>query len=415
MSQKTSLSLNLKRKHNVLNDNNEVASVFNQDSDSDSETPVSAEDKFRQKYGNKKEKDERAVKKIMEEDESVYDYDKHYDEMERRKEEVKTILKQNDKEGKPKYADKLQKAKQRRDLEKLIIEEKKQERERAEEGDEFEDKEVFVTGEYRKQIEEKEKFRKELEAEEHVNDINDVTKASMYRETFAKKLLDDRVREREMLIKEEPTEAEKRPIQGDETPKKDDKGDRDNHRKGSRERHDEKRRSTERTKEKERRDVHKEDRDHKHGRDSKDDKDRKNGRDSHKDDKGHKDDRDSHKEEHKSHKGHRERQLHDEQPRKEHKDDNKEEKDDEHDTDSRKKEREHKEDRDSHKEEQKSHRGHRERLLHDQQRRMDKVRKVLARRNNQDQIDAYVKRCLQRRAEGLVKPPIVGQDVDIKY
>lgn len=61
------------------------------------------------------------------------------------------------------------KAKDKRDLEKLIVEEAKQNREREEEGGQFDDKEVFVTGAYRKQIEEKEKIRKEIEEEERIN------------------------------------------------------------------------------------------------------------------------------------------------------------------------------------------------------------------------------------------------------
>lgn len=64
---------------------------------------------------------------------------------------------------KPKYAHKLIETHKRRELEKLLHDERTYRKEREQEAGEFEDKEVFITGEYRKQIEEREKFRKELE------------------------------------------------------------------------------------------------------------------------------------------------------------------------------------------------------------------------------------------------------------
>jgi hypothetical protein len=60
-------------------------------------------------------------------------------------------------------------AKKKRDLEKLLRDERKQDKERVTEGDEFKGKEVFVTGAYRKQLEETVKFREELEKTDRID------------------------------------------------------------------------------------------------------------------------------------------------------------------------------------------------------------------------------------------------------
>jgi coiled-coil domain-containing protein 55 len=60
-------------------------------------------------------------------------------------------------------------AKKKRDLESLLRDERKQEKERMTEGDEFKDKDVFVTGAYRKQLEETVQFRKELEEKDRID------------------------------------------------------------------------------------------------------------------------------------------------------------------------------------------------------------------------------------------------------
>ncbi|XXH05058.1 protein translocase subunit [Hypoxylon texense] len=101
-------------------------------------------------------------------DPSIYDYDAVYDSL---KPEKKAT--QEDIERKPKYMKNLMASAAVRKRDALIAEEKKIARERAEEGDEYADKEKFVTEAYKKQqeenrrIEEEERKREEEEAKKN--------------------------------------------------------------------------------------------------------------------------------------------------------------------------------------------------------------------------------------------------------
>ncbi|OAQ70213.1 coiled-coil domain-containing protein 55 [Pochonia chlamydosporia 170] len=101
-------------------------------------------------------------------DSSVYEYDSVYDSLKPKKEDVK-----EDVERKPKYMKSLLQAAEVRKRDALIAEEKKIAREREAEGDEFADKEKFVTEAYKKQqeenrrLEEEEKRREEAEAKKN--------------------------------------------------------------------------------------------------------------------------------------------------------------------------------------------------------------------------------------------------------
>lgn len=54
-----------------------VQNVFGNE-DSDEEKPQTSAEKFHSKYGNLKARDERAVKKVLEENPDIYDYDAAY-------------------------------------------------------------------------------------------------------------------------------------------------------------------------------------------------------------------------------------------------------------------------------------------------------------------------------------------------
>lgn len=101
-------------------------------------------------------------------DPSIYDYDAVYDSL---KPEKKAT--QEDIERKPKYMKNLLASAAVRKRDALIAEEKKIARERAEEGEEYADKEKFVTEAYKKQqeenrrIEEEERKREEEEAKKN--------------------------------------------------------------------------------------------------------------------------------------------------------------------------------------------------------------------------------------------------------
>jgi coiled-coil domain-containing protein 55 len=94
-------------------------------------------------------------------DENIYDYDAVYDSL---KPQKKTTV--EDQERKPKYMTNLLAAAAIRKRDATIAEEKKLAREREAEGDEFADKEKFVTSAYKKQQEE----NRRLEEEERIRE-----------------------------------------------------------------------------------------------------------------------------------------------------------------------------------------------------------------------------------------------------
>jgi coiled-coil domain-containing protein 55 len=108
------------------------------------------------------------AEKAEEEDANIYDYDAVYDSLKPQKKETK-----EDVERRPKYMSGLLAAAAVRKRDALIAEEKKIAKDRAAEGDEFADKEKFVTEAYKKQqeenrrIEEEERKREEEEAKKN--------------------------------------------------------------------------------------------------------------------------------------------------------------------------------------------------------------------------------------------------------
>ncbi|KAL6895960.1 hypothetical protein HDV57DRAFT_31824 [Trichoderma longibrachiatum] len=115
-------------------------------------------------------------------DASVYEYDAVYDSLKPQKNKSK-----EDEERKPKYMKNLMKAADVRKRDQLIAEEKKIAREREAEGDEFADKEKFVTEAYKKQQEE----NKRLEEEERRREEEEAKKNEGTGMTsFYRKLLD---------------------------------------------------------------------------------------------------------------------------------------------------------------------------------------------------------------------------------
>ncbi|WVW81687.1 hypothetical protein I302_103682 [Kwoniella bestiolae CBS 10118] len=107
-------------------------------------------------------RNERKALKMAESiDQSIFNYDEHYESMksaERLQEENK---KKESEERKPKYIESFLASAQTRKLDKLRAEEKALQRERENEGDEFEGKEKFVTDNYKRQMEEVRKAEEE--------------------------------------------------------------------------------------------------------------------------------------------------------------------------------------------------------------------------------------------------------------
>lgn len=147
-------------------------------------------------------------------DASVYEYDSIYDSM-----KPKKNISKEDEERKPKYMKNLLRAADVRKRDQLIAEEKKIAREREAEGEEFADKEKFVTEAYKKQQEEnrrlEEEERKREEEEAKKNEGTGMT-------TFYRKLLDkeqerhaETVRAAEEMAKKGPGEKGDENEEGD--------------------------------------------------------------------------------------------------------------------------------------------------------------------------------------------------------
>lgn len=144
-------------------------------------------------------------------DSNIYDYDAVYDSLKPKKK-----VTQEDKERKPKYMGNLLAAAAVRKRDATIAEEKKLAREREAEGEEYADKEKFVTSAYKKQqeenrrLEEEEKLREEQEAKQNKG----TGMASFYKNMLKKG--EERHAE---VIKAVEERIKKGPIEGEEEEK----------------------------------------------------------------------------------------------------------------------------------------------------------------------------------------------------
>ncbi|KAM0716705.1 hypothetical protein Q7P37_008150 [Cladosporium fusiforme] len=111
-----------------------------------------------------------AVKAAEEVDASIFDYDSFHDAKSTVNEAKKEAARQDAIDRKPKYINNLLDAAARRKQDQQVAREKQLQRERENEGDEFADKEKFVTGAYKQQQEEtrrlEEEEKKKAEEEE---------------------------------------------------------------------------------------------------------------------------------------------------------------------------------------------------------------------------------------------------------
>ncbi|KHJ75198.1 hypothetical protein OESDEN_25186 [Oesophagostomum dentatum] len=145
-----------------------IASVFNDDDDEVEKVDVSNKIQSASTLRVQK-RAERLQEMALAEDPTIFDYDASYDQIQAVRDEKIAEKKKADKERKSKYALDIIKAHKRRELEQQSREERQQQKERIEEGDQFADKEVFVTDAYRKQMEEVQKFREEEAYEKRFN------------------------------------------------------------------------------------------------------------------------------------------------------------------------------------------------------------------------------------------------------
>jgi coiled-coil domain-containing protein 55 len=113
---------------------------------------------------------ERLAQEAMEVDATIYDYDTAYDALHARSAAKAAAEREDAAQRKPKYMDALFESAEQRKKDQLRARDKLLQREREAEGDEFADKEKFVTGAYKAQQEEtrkaEEEEQKRQEAEE---------------------------------------------------------------------------------------------------------------------------------------------------------------------------------------------------------------------------------------------------------
>ncbi len=123
-------------------------------------------------------KNQAKVKKYEESTPDIYQYDEVYDDIEAERESKKP-KKQDD--GGSKYIERLMEAKKQRNMDKLYVQDLKVQKERELEGDEFKDKESFVTSGYKE-------FREErMKEQENENMGNRSQASSNFRESILKK------------------------------------------------------------------------------------------------------------------------------------------------------------------------------------------------------------------------------------
>jgi len=95
----------------------------------------------------------RAHEEALRVDSTVFDYDGVYDGMKAAEQKIEAAKKVESEERKPKYIGEFLRSAETRRLDRLRAEEKMLQLEREKEGDEFVDKEKFVTEAYKKQME----------------------------------------------------------------------------------------------------------------------------------------------------------------------------------------------------------------------------------------------------------------------
>ncbi|KAJ8391429.1 hypothetical protein AAFF_G00089030 [Aldrovandia affinis] len=187
-------------------------SVFQDDSDDELSVGESLQKEAVKKKIMKQTRLE--MQKALEEDSSVYEYDNVYDDIQKKKEESSKRLLGTE-NRKPKYITHLLHAVEERKKEQERRDERKIQKEREMEGEEFKDKDAFVTSAYRQKLLERQEEEEKLKKEAALEAALDVTKQKDL-SGFYRHLLNQTVGE------ERPTEpAAARELPADCTPASD--------------------------------------------------------------------------------------------------------------------------------------------------------------------------------------------------
>ncbi|PAV83111.1 hypothetical protein WR25_07760 [Diploscapter pachys] len=170
-----------------------IAAIFADDDDDGDTVDVMGKTESASTIRTQKQA-ERLHERAMAEDPTIFDYDKNYDEIQAVKNEKIAVQKEADKERKAKYVDNMLKASKMRKINEQSVQERQQQKEREKEGDEFADKEVFITSAYKEQLEAIEKLREEEEYEAKFNSLTSVEKQKMWQAGFQRQMLESLAR-----------------------------------------------------------------------------------------------------------------------------------------------------------------------------------------------------------------------------
>jgi len=205
----------LTRANPLANSKMNKPSIFGHDS-SDSDGGGAGEDwvkkslKVKSNNSGLKKQAKIQMAKALEEDPTVFQYDEVYDDIERKKEVEKESKKDVDR--KPKYVHNLLKAADERQKEFERRIERQVQKEREQEGNEFADKESFVTSAYRKKMEEIAKQEEEEARMAQIEAALDVTKQNnmdgFYRHLYRQTMGEEKGQIESKVKKEETEESE---------------------------------------------------------------------------------------------------------------------------------------------------------------------------------------------------------------
>ncbi|XP_022686580.1 nuclear speckle splicing regulatory protein 1-like [Varroa jacobsoni] len=116
------------------------------------------------------------MKRALDEDANVFEYDEVYDEMKSKKEAEDIANKAVIKDRKPRYIESLIRNAEARKKEEERRAQRKIQKEREDEKEDFGDKEAFVTAAYKKKIEQMQQEEEEAKRKEQLEEMMDVTK-----------------------------------------------------------------------------------------------------------------------------------------------------------------------------------------------------------------------------------------------
>ncbi|KAH6934629.1 hypothetical protein HPB50_026165 [Hyalomma asiaticum] len=172
-----------------------ATSVFGDDSDDEHDKATIEKTMRKESMRNlKKIQTQLTLRKAMEEDPSVFEYDEVYDDLKKNKEEKKQEV---TKDRKPRYIEQLLKSAELRKREGDRRTQRKIQKEREAEGEAFGDKEAYVTSSYKRKMQEMQEEEEREMRREQMDQMMDVTKqkdlSGFYRHLLKQEVGEERI------------------------------------------------------------------------------------------------------------------------------------------------------------------------------------------------------------------------------